>query len=218
MALFLQHQTAAQVILGMTAALAVAAESWATYAGDESAGLSRWRRGVDSVYATVVVKNRGEDSTSDAGTKRILIGGTVVGLLTMVWVAQRFPGARVGANDWFGVLAGATLALMGIALRVWAVRTLGRSFEREVVVNAGQTIVRAGPYRWIRHPAYAGSILTWFGVGLAIGSWIGAFLGTAIVLLAHVPRIRVEERVLTHAFGVDYDRQSSRFRLIPSVW
>lgn len=217
MALFFQHQTGAQVLLGVTAAVAVLAESWATYAGTEPSGVPRWRRGLESVYATVLVRNRGAASTSDGGTKRILIGGTVVGLLIMVWVAQRFPGARAGANDWFGVSLGAALALAGIALRVWAVRTLGSSFEREVVVNTGQTIVRTGPYRWIRHPAYAGNILTWFGVGLAIGSWIGAFLGTAIVLLAHLPRIRVEERVLSQAFG-DYERQSSRFRLIPGVW
>src|SRR5207302_6277219 len=115
-------------------------------------------------------------------------GGTILGLLAMIWLTQRFPGVRAGSDDWFGVCVGAALALSGIALRVWAVHTLGRFFEREVVVEADQTLVRSGPYRWIRHPAYAGNILTWFGIGVAIGSWIAAALGTAIILLTLLPR------------------------------
>jgi protein-S-isoprenylcysteine O-methyltransferase Ste14 len=218
MSLFFEHRTGAQVILGVTAAFAVVAESWATYAGDASGDTSRWRRVFRSGYAAALVKNRREGSTSDEGTKRILMGGTILGLLAMVSIAKRFPGARVGANDWFGVCVGATLALAGIGLRVWAVRSLGRFFEREVVIDPEHTLVRTGPYQWVRHPAYTGNLFTWFGVGVAIGSWLGALLGTAVILLAHIPRIRVEERVLSRAFGAAYERDSSRFRLIPGAW
>jgi|tagenome__1003787_1003787.scaffolds.fasta_scaffold20956183_3 protein-S-isoprenylcysteine O-methyltransferase Ste14 len=218
MSLFFEQRTGAQLILGATAAIAVAAESWATYAGDTGGDEPRWRRALRSGYATVVVKNRRGGATSDKGTKNILIGGTILGLLVMVWVAKNFPGARVAANDWFGVFVGASLALVGIGLRVWAVRTLGRFFEREVVVDPEQPLVRTGPYRWVRHPAYAGNLLTWFGVGVAIGSWLGAFLGTAVILLAHLPRIRVEEGALRRAFGATYDREASKSRLVPGVW
>lgn len=218
MALFFEHRTGAQVLLGATAVVAVAAESWATYSGDPTAETPRWRRALRSAHATVLVANRGERSTSDQGTKRILIGGTILGLLLMVGIAHRFPGARAGANDWFGVCVGVTVAMAGIGLRVWAVRSLGPFFEREVTIREGQTIVRAGPYRWVRHPAYAGNLLTWFGVGVAIGSWLGAFVGTTVIVLAHLPRIRVEERLLGRAFGADYERYSPRWRLVPGVW
>jgi protein-S-isoprenylcysteine O-methyltransferase len=218
MPLFFEQRTGAQIILGVTAVIAVVAESWATYAGDGSVDGSRWRRAARSASATVLVRNRRAGVTSDEGTKRILIGGTILGLLAMIWLTERFPGVRAGSDDWFGVCVGAALALSGIAWRVWAVHTLGRFFEREVVVEADQTLVRSGPYRWIRHPAYAGNLLTWFGIGVAIGSWIAAALGTAIILLSLLPRIRVEERVLSQAFGTDYDQRSAPYRLIPGVW
>src|SRR5207302_8252211 len=86
--LFFEQRTSAQVILGVTAVVAVVAESWATYAGDGSVDGSRWRRAARSASATVLVRNRRAGATSDKGTKRILIGGTILGLLAMIWLTQ----------------------------------------------------------------------------------------------------------------------------------
>ena len=44
--------------------------------------------------------------------------------------------------------------LMGVALRLWSIQGLGRNFSTVVSVDANQTIVKNGPYRLIRHPAY----------------------------------------------------------------
>src|SRR5436305_13380970 len=100
----------------------------------------------------------------------------------MICLTQRFPRVRAGSDDWLGVCVGAALALSGIALRVWAGQSLGRFFEREVVVEADQTLVRSGPYRWIRHPAYAGNLLTRLGIGVAIGPRSAAGPGAVIIL------------------------------------
>ena len=102
---------------------------------------------------------------------------------------------------------------------MWAVRTLGRFFQRQVVVEPGQTIVRAGPYRRLRHPAYAGDLLSIFGFALMIGSWIGAVAALGIAFAAHVPRIHVEERALRDAFGASYANYArATARLLPYVW
>ncbi len=114
---------------------------------------------------------------------------------------------------------GVAIALVGIALRAWGVKTLGRYFQREVVIEQGQTIIRPFPYRWIRHPAYAGNLLMLFGLGVALGSWIGAALGTLIALVARLPRIRVEEGALHDAFGEPFSAYAARTaRIIPGLW
>lgn len=77
--------------------------------------------------------NHGRAATVDRGTKRILVIGTIAGALVSVEVASRVPAARWASNDWFGILVGTTVALAGITVRTWAVKTLGRYFQRRPV-------------------------------------------------------------------------------------
>jgi protein-S-isoprenylcysteine O-methyltransferase len=89
------------------------------------------------------------------------------------------------------------LALMagGPAFRIWALRTLRRLFTAVVRTQAGQRVVRAGPYRYLRHPSYTGTFCTLIGFGFALGSWPGAILMPALPLPAYLYRIHVEEHV-----------------------
>jgi protein-S-isoprenylcysteine O-methyltransferase Ste14 len=210
--LFIQSDSAARGLVIGTVAVSVIAESWATYLGQTASSSSisaRLRTLVESISRTLVPRNRGDAPTSDRGTKRTLVAGVVAGGVVAVETATRIPAARWGSNGWFGVVLGTVIALARIALRTWAVKTLGRYFQREVVIEAGQQIVRSGPYRWIRHPAYSGNLLALFGFGVAVGSWLGAVLGTLLALLAHLPRINVEEGVLRRAFGEPYVRYAA---------
>src|SRR5207249_7180534 len=74
--------------------------------------------------------------------------------------------------------------------------TLGRFFRREVTIMEGQAIVRRGPYRLIRHPAYLGTIIVVLGLGLAIGGWMGAVVAAAIEI-AEIGRASCRGRVKT---------------------
>ena len=97
--------------------------------------------------------------------------------------------------------------------------TLGRWFRRDVTIEPGQTLVRRGPYRLLRHPSYASILLSCAGLGLAFGSWVSALVALVIVLAGMLPRIRVEERALAQAFGTDYETYAkSRARLLPYLW
>jgi protein-S-isoprenylcysteine O-methyltransferase Ste14 len=107
----------------------------------------------------------------------------------------------------------------GIALRVWGVATLGRFFRRVVVVQEGHHVVTAGPYHWLRHPAYAGNLLSYLGLGVALGNWLSIGACVAIPVVAHLPRIQVEEATLTEALGEEYRAYARRTaRLIPRIW
>jgi protein-S-isoprenylcysteine O-methyltransferase Ste14 len=123
------------------------------------------------------------------------------------------------ANTWWTLAVGVSVALAGVGLRAWSVWTLGRHFRREVTIEADQRVITTGPYRWVRHPAYAGNLLIYGGVGLALGSWASAAVVLAAAFAGLIPRITLEERTLEQAFGsryVDYERATAR--LIPHLW
>jgi protein-S-isoprenylcysteine O-methyltransferase Ste14 len=216
--LLVADDTTARWLVYGSAAGFVLAESIATYLGrssDEGRGVRAFG---ESVVATVAGRSRG-DTSLDHGTKRLVIWTTALGLGAALLIAIDVPALRAGANNWATLGIGLTIAWLGIFLRAWAVRSLGRFFERDVIIQADHVVWRGGPYRWLRHPAYAGSLLTYFGLGLAIGSWVGAVAVAAIMFVGYIPRIRVEERELFRALGDSYrDYAGDTARLVPGVW
>ena len=110
----------------------------------------------------------------------------------------------------FGTLTGLAqylgLAILagGFFIRAWAMLRLGRFFSRVVEIESGHQLIKDGPYRWFRHPAYTGMVTIFLGLNLALGSWVGALAGLAILLAATYYRIRVEEQVLLEQFGEEY--------------
>ena len=220
--LLISDDAGARAVLYAAAAVAVGGEVVATYVGQaaEARGtrLGRLRLLGDSLLQTTLLRSRGETST-DRGTKRVLVICVLGGLVAAVAIAKDVPSLRVAANTWSTLVLGVALATAGVALRICAVASLGRFFQRDVVIQEGHIVWRGGPYRWIRHPAYAGNLLSYFGLGLAIGSWVGALVLLAIAFAGHVPRIRVEEGELTRALGDSYrDYAAVTARLVPGVW
>jgi protein-S-isoprenylcysteine O-methyltransferase Ste14 len=120
---------------------------------------------------------------------------------------------------WPLFVAGLVVMCAGIAVRQWAVATLGRFFTIDVRVQSGQTVVESGPYRWVRHPAYTGLILTFLGLGLALGNWASLLAAFLVPTAGLVYRIHVEEHALLEALGEPYRRfAEGRARLVPGVW
>ena len=116
---------------------------------------------------------------------------------------------------WFGMVVG----LAGISLRVWAVRTLGRFFQLSLVVQERHHVVRSGPYRVLRHPSYAGPILTCIGLGIIHDNWLSLVFFTALPTAAFAYRISVEERMLVSGLGEEYEEyRRGTWRLVPFVW
>jgi protein-S-isoprenylcysteine O-methyltransferase Ste14 len=154
-------------------------------------------------------------TASDRGT-RVLIAVTVATAIALaVLIASRGTARTAGAYRAAGLL----VVWSGLAIRVWAIAALGRAFRTTVEVDPGQAVVATGPYRWIRHPSYAGLILIVTGVGLAAGHWLALVVCAVLPLPALLWRIRVEEAELTAVLGDRYRAYRARTkRLIPGVW
>ena len=114
---------------------------------------------------------------------------------------------------------GIALMVGGQAFRWYAVHVLGRFFTFNVATRAGQYVVDTGPYRLVRHPAYAGSLLAFLGIGLAMTNWaslVALMLGIGI---GYAFRVRVEERALCADLGQPYrDYMQRTRRFVPHVW
>lgn len=117
------------------------------------------------------------------------------------------------------MLAGLGLAILGMGLFIWARRTLKKNYSGHLMVNSRQELIRAGPYRIIRHPAYAAYLLMALGIGLGYSSLIG--LASILVLLVPglVYRMNFEEKLLTAYFGEVYRQyMDATKRIIPGIW
>lgn len=161
--------------------------------------------------------NRG-GSRVDHGSIVAVVVALAAGVLVALWSAISVPSAAT-PGGWSPFVAGLAMMWLGIALRQWAVWTLGRFFTVVVRVAPRQTVVEAGPYRWVRHPSYTGLLLTLIGLGVALGNWLSVLALAAIPLVGLVIRIRVEERELLAGLGEPYRRYAQgRRRLVPGVW
>jgi protein-S-isoprenylcysteine O-methyltransferase len=158
------------------------------------------------------------DVDRDRGSGRLIIVITWIAVPAGFVLAHvdfaRLPGGR---RPVYGV--GLGLLVCGIALRQWAIRVLGRHFRRRVTIQAGHEVVRRGPYRVLRHPAYAGSLVAVVGIGVAFASWPALAVCVVPITTAVVHRIRIEEAALEGALGDAYrDYERSTSRLIPGFW
>lgn len=143
----------------------------------------------------------------------------IAGLLVAIWVggilAYAVPGATITTGRPVVFVAGLVLALVGIAIRQYAIAKLGRFFSVRVKTQAGQTVVDTGLYRLIRHPSYSGTLLTVLGVLLCATNWV-SLACFVLALPGFAYRIRVEEAALTEAIGQPYrDYMRRTKRLVP---
>ncbi len=92
------------------------------------------------------------------------------------------------------LIAGASIAVIGEAIRIWAAGHLEKSRE----------VTTSGPYRVTRHPLYLGSAIMTLGFVVAAHSILVAVLATAYLAITYGAAIRREEAFLTERFGAAY--------------
>jgi protein-S-isoprenylcysteine O-methyltransferase Ste14 len=95
----------------------------------------------------------------DRGSRLAVLCAVILGLLFGILVAYLAPATTITTGRtvvfWLGIL----FMYGGIALRLYAVTTLGAYFTTAVATAHDQHVVSKGPYRYIRHPSYTGFLL-----------------------------------------------------------
>jgi methyltransferase len=85
------------------------------------------------------------------------------------------------------------------AIKYWAIATLGPRWTFRVLVPPSSSVVRHGPYKYIRHPNYLGVLGELAGLALVAHAFVSGTVSVALFAGLLVRRIRVEERALDGA-------------------
>jgi protein-S-isoprenylcysteine O-methyltransferase Ste14 len=111
------------------------------------------------------------------------------------------------------------VALVGLLFGTWAMLE-NRFFSAVVRIQKDrqQTVVSSGPYRFLRHPSYAGGIATNLAIPVMLGA-LWALIPYGLIVIGYVVRTEFEDRkLLAELDGYrDYARRV-RNRLLPWVW
>lgn len=139
-----------------------------------------------------------------------ITGGVLLGI--------RGIGHIAGGSRWLPYL-GFALIILGLIIRWIAIITLNRYFTVDVAVTENHQIVDQGFYRHIRHPAYTGSLLSFFGLGLTFSDYLTLIILFIPIAAVFMYRVRVEEAALNQAFGEKYAAYCTRTkRFIPLIY
>ncbi len=135
----------------------------------------------------------------------------VAGLDHRLGWSQAFP-------LWLNCL-GLVFCAVGYAFAMWAL-AVNRFFSSAVriQVERGHMVCDSGPYRFIRHPGYAGNLLPLAGIVLALSSW-WTLIPAAAALIIVVTRTALEDRTLQEELpGYREYGQRVRYRLVPGIY
>jgi protein-S-isoprenylcysteine O-methyltransferase Ste14 len=147
-------------------------------------------------------------------------------VITPLWLAQHaVAGLDVGRFHWSDrvplavQVIGLVALAAALAVQLWAM-AVNRFFSSVIRIQAdrGHHLVTGGPYRYVRHPAYASAPFLLAGAGLALGSWLAALIGLLLAVLL-LRRTAQEDRILHEQLEgyADYARKV-RYRVFPGLW
>jgi len=147
---------------------------------------------------------------------------SIVGLIVLAVYVVGGLDVRYGWTNGFPIvaqIAGLILAVLGYALFVWA--TASNAFFSLIVriqKERGHAVATGGPYQFVRHPGYVGSILAYVGTPIILGSWWAIALGVVSALLMIVRTAFEDKTLLEELDGYKDYAARVRFRLLPGVW
>ena len=114
---------------------------------------------------------------------------------------------------------GAAIVLAGELVRIWANGVVGHMKVNRTDPAQGQPkighLITSGPYAFIRHPLYFGSLLIGLGMLVIAGNlWIG-LLAPAVFFLIYRSKMAEEEETLAHEWPAEY---AAYRRAVPRWW
>ena len=126
------------------------------------------------------------------------------------------------ANE-FGLPAKLTalvMIILGYVFGSWALLE-NRFFSGVVRIQKerGHHVVSTGPYAWVRHPGYAGALLTYWLTPIFLDS-LWTFVPVTALTLVLIIRTSLEDRTLQEELPgyKEYAAQKTRYRLLPGIW
>jgi protein-S-isoprenylcysteine O-methyltransferase Ste14 len=172
------------------------------------------------VLARFTHSSKREDITSQEQTSLrrlwlVIIPCVIVGSF---WSVQSVGLIRLGR--FYVMYSGLMLIIFGLMIRWRAIYALRKYFTVDVSIVKDHKLIDTGEYEYVRHPAYSGSLLSFFGLGWALGNWVSFVIIFFPILWAFIRRINLEEKtLLSSSLGEEYQNyMKTTKRLIPKIY
>jgi len=183
-----------------------------------------WVVGMATVLVTLQPELIAQRLGPQKGAKRWDLA--VLGVLAMANLARLILAGLDFRYGWTSpafplsvTITAATLAAAGYAVFVWATASNAFfSLQVRLQGDRGQSVATGGPYRFVRHPGYAGALAFEVFAPVALGSW-WAMLPSLIGVIALLVRTALEDGTLqTELPGYPEYSRATRYRLVPGIW
>jgi protein-S-isoprenylcysteine O-methyltransferase Ste14 len=154
---------------------------------------------------------------ADKNTLRIIWITIIGSIFIAVFVAVKFSLPLL--SNLVIKYVGLGVILFGVTLRLWVISSLGKFFTVDVTIRQNHQLKKDGFYKYLRHPSYFASLLSFIGFGIALNNWIALILLTSAIAVAFIMRIRIEENTLIEQFGIEYiEYKKETYALIPFLY
>lgn len=128
-------------------------------------------------------------------------------VLVCLCVSEFYINARQSFNVPL-IIAALGLYIVAMALRFWAVVSLGDQWSIHIIgkdkLEGKRILLRCGPYKYIRHPVYLGIILEQISIPLAANLYVTFFIAVIFSILFQLLKARFEEKTMRGYFSSQY--------------
>ena len=181
------------------------------------------------IVNSAALLSRNRELLAERGKRRADVprwDNVLLGLFGLAWIVELALAALDVRYAWTTTFPcwlrplGALLVVLGFSLITWSM-VVNRHFEPGVRIQGDRDhrVIRSGPYRFVRHPGYTGTIAAYFlGMPFMLGS-LPALLAAAVGAVVLVVRTAKEDAFLRKGLaGYEAYAASVRARLLPFVY
>lgn len=116
------------------------------------------------------------------------------------------------------VILGLVITIFGLLIAIWARVSLGTNWSGTITFKENHSLVKKGPYKFVRHPIYSGILLMTLGTVISIGTLAG-IIGLVILFISFCIKSKQEEKLMTKHFKKEYINYKKRTKaLIPYLF
>ena len=159
------------------------------------------------------------------GNKRIIHRGSRIfqyAVVVAAYLVYRYAGLWRGGmqsipENTFIRVAGLVVCAAGLAITIWARRTIGRNWSGNPTIKEGHELIRTGPYSVVRHPIYTGLLVMFLGTGVTAGRYVYFALLGFVAVMFYI-KLKIEESLMLRTFPVEYPEYKKTTKaLVPFV-
>lgn len=180
------------------------------------------------LLASAVVMMRYPDLINERGRRAENIKGwdkVLMGIYSLVlFTAPAVAGLDAVRFGWSAMpialhVIGGVLFIPAMIMPLWAMSTNPYlSTMVRIQDDRGHQVVTTGPYRYVRHPMYVGTVFFGLSIPLFLGSW-WAFVPCSLIVVLFIIRTALEDKTLREELpGYAEYAQRVRYRLLPGIW